>query len=50
MDLSKDLVRLDVVFNLPIADWPKYDYHYKSAFYLAAVGMVTGWQYDDKVS
>ena len=50
MDLSKKLGMLDVVFNLPLLDGPKYDYHYKSAFYLAVVSMVTGWEFDKKVS
>ena len=41
---------MDIVFCLPPISGDKSDYHYRSAFYLAVVSMITGWDMDDKVS
>ena len=40
---------LDIIFVLPPTQGEKLDYHYKSAFYLAVVSMITGWKMDVKV-
>ena len=49
VDLSNGLRDYDVVFSLPLYDYAKRDYHYRSAFYLAAISMVTGWEIDSQV-
>ena len=49
VDLSNGLRDYDVVFSLPLYDYAKRDYHYRSAFYLAAISMVTGWEFDSQV-
>ena len=51
VDLWNPEVRrqLDIVFVLPPTEGDKYDFHYRSAFFMAVVSMVTGWKMDLKV-
>ena len=48
VDLAHRQQDLDITFFLP-GEGVKADYHYRSAFYLAVISMVTGWKMDAEV-